>query len=66
MEGRTMAKQNESVDELYSFLEIENQKQEIRNTLNLGTLNKNLNTNRPTALNFDHRQMWNNSINMTR
>ena len=41
-----MAKQNESVDELYSFLGIKNQKQEIRNTLNLGTLNKSINMTR--------------------
>ncbi len=61
-----MMKQNNSVDELYSLLGIDNSGKEIRNTLNLGSLNKNINANKPSTMNCDHRQMWSNSISLTK
>lgn len=61
-----MAEKNNAVDELYSFLGIENDEKKIKSSINLGSLNRTLNTRKPTALNCDQKQTWNNSVNMSK
>ena len=61
-----MTNQNYEVEELYTRLKIQNENKQIRNQINVGTMEKKLNTDYSVIFGNKRRINWNNSTDVSR